>query len=116
MIRGSFSPKMGPEYISEKPLKWAEKHGITIQHIQRIHPGRPQQNADIERGNRVRHWARTNGAFNGSLRHAWLERYIIDSIKKARDHATPWLWTHNNDRPNMGIGGITPAQKLKMAG
>jgi hypothetical protein len=21
--------------------------------------------------------------------------------------------THNNDRPNMGIGGITPAMKLK---
>jgi putative transposase len=25
------------------------------------------------------------------------------------------LWTYNNDRPNMGIGGITPAMKLKMA-
>lgn len=23
--------------------------------------------------------------------------------------------THNNERTNMGIGGITPAQKLKMA-
>jgi hypothetical protein len=21
-------------------------------------------------------------------------------------------WTYNNDRPNMGLGGITPAQKL----
>ena len=31
------------------------------------------------------------------------------------DHATQWLWTYNNDRPNMGIGGITPAMKLKMA-
>ena len=26
-----------------------------------------------------------------------------------------WLWTDNNERPNMGIGGITPAQKLAMA-
>jgi transposase InsO family protein len=34
---------------------------------------------------------------------------------KAQDHATQWLWTYNNDRPNMDIGGITPAQKLKMA-
>jgi hypothetical protein len=25
------------------------------------------------------------------------------------------IWTYNNERPNMGIGGITPAQKLKMA-
>ena len=24
------------------------------------------------------------------------------------------MWTYNNERPNMGIGGITPAQKLKM--
>jgi putative transposase len=42
-----------------------------------------------------------------------------------QDHATQWLWTYNNpshglqanhcratDRPNMGIGGITPAMKL----
>jgi len=34
---------------------------------------------------------------------------------KALDFATQWLGTYNNDRPNMGIGGITPAQKLKMA-
>ena len=25
------------------------------------------------------------------------------------------IWTYNNDRPNMGIGGITPAMKLKIA-
>jgi hypothetical protein len=23
-----------------------------------------------------------------------------------------WLWTYNNERPNMAIGGITPKQKL----
>ena len=38
-----------------------------------------------------------------------------ETIEEAQDHATQWLWTYNNDRPNMGIGGITPAQKLKMA-
>ncbi|NKX62620.1 transposase, partial [Labrenzia sp. 5N] len=26
-----------------------------------------------------------------------------------------WLWTYNNERPNMAIGGITPAMKLKTA-
>ena len=25
------------------------------------------------------------------------------------------LWTYNEDRPNMGIRGMTPVQKLKMA-
>lgn len=44
-----------------------------------------------------------------------MDQYIIESIEAAQDHATRWLWTYNNNRPNMGIGGITPAQKLKMA-
>ena len=34
----------GREYISGKLMKWATKHGVTIQHIQ---PGQPQQNAYI---------------------------------------------------------------------
>ena len=89
----------GPEYISGKLLIWAKKMGITIQHIQ---PGQPQQNAYIER-------------YNRTVRQEWLNQYIIESIEEAQHHATQWLWTYNNDRPNMGIGGITPAQKLKMA-
>ena len=40
---------------------------------------------------------------------------IIENIEEAQDFATQWLWTYNNDRPNMGIGGLKPAQKLKMA-
>jgi putative transposase len=89
----------GPEYISGKLLEWAEKQGIAIQHIQ---PGKPQQNAYIER-------------YNRTVRHEWLDQHIIENIEEAQDFATQWLWTYNNDRPNMGIGGITPAQKLKMA-
>ncbi len=108
---GTIRVDNGPEYISGKLLIWDEKLGISIPHIQ---PGQPQQNAYIERYNRVRHWARTTGAFNGSLRHEWLDQYIIETIEEAQDHATQWLWTYNNDRPNKGIGGITPAQKLKM--
>lgn len=89
----------GPEYISGKLLEWAEKQGIVIQHIQ---PGKPQQNAYIER-------------YNRTVRHEWLDQHIIENIEEAQDFATQWLWTYNNDRPNMGIGGITPAMKLKMA-
>ena len=97
--RASFPTCYGPEYISGKLSQWAEKQGVTIQHIQ---PGQPQQNAYIER-------------YNRTVRHEWLDQYIIESIEEAQDFATQWLWTYNNDRPNMGIGGITPAQKLKMA-
>ncbi|MCF7697983.1 hypothetical protein GLR48_01360 [Loktanella sp. M215] len=31
---------------------------------------------------------------------------------EAHPFATQWLWTYNNDRPNMGIGGITSAVKM----
>ncbi|MDL2407937.1 hypothetical protein PY650_20180 [Rhizobium calliandrae] len=36
-------------------------------------------------------------------------------MKVEEEIATEWLWTYNHERPNMGIGGVTPAQKLKMA-
>jgi putative transposase len=31
-----------------------------------------------------------------------------------QNRATSWLWTYNNERPNMGIGGITPIQKRRL--
>jgi putative transposase len=116
---GTIRVDNGPEYISETLRKRAEKHAVTIQHIL---PGQPQQNAYVEH-------------YNRTVRHEWLDQYIIESIEEAQDQATQWLWTYNNDRPNMGIGGITrgfarsgrkrstgsfldrphPAQKLKMA-
>jgi transposase InsO family protein len=42
------------------------------------------------------------------------DRESLD-IEEAQHFATQWLWTYNNNRQNMGIGGITPAMKLKMA-
>ena len=89
----------GPEYVSGKLMAWAEKQGVRIEYIQ---PGKPQQNAYIER-------------YNRTVRGEWLGQYIFESIEEAQKQATEWLWTYNNERPNMGIGGITPAMKLKMA-
>ncbi|ARO14887.1 transposase IS3/IS911 family protein [Ketogulonicigenium robustum] len=96
---GSIRVDNGPEYISAKLMEWAEKRGIAIQHIQ---PRQPQQNAYIER-------------YSRTVRHEWRNQYIIKTIEEAQDFATQWLWTYNNDRPSMGISGIKPAQKLKMA-
>jgi len=89
----------GPEYISGTLMTWAQQQGIALQHIQ---PGKPQQNAYVER-------------YNRTVRHEWLGQYIFQTIQEVQDYATDWLWTYNHDRPNMGIGGITPAQKLKLA-
>lgn len=87
----------GPENISATLLLWAARRNISIQHIQ---PGKPQQNAYVER-------------YNRTVRTEWLTPSIFETIKEAQNHATQWLWTYNNDRPNMAIGGVTPAMRLK---
>ena len=89
----------GPEYIRGLLKAWAETRGIHIEYIQ---PGQPQRNAYIARTNRT-------------VRHEWLDQNIFETVEEAQDQATKWLWTYNNDRPNMAIGGITPDMKLKMA-
>lgn len=85
----------GPEYISHLLAKWARKRNIALQFIQ---PGKPQQNAYVER-------------YNRTVRYDWLSQYIFKTIEEVQAGATNWLWTYNNERPNMGIGGITPVQK-----
>ena len=89
----------GPEYVSSTMMTWAEKQGIALTYIQ---PGKPQQNAYVER-------------YNRTVRHEWLDLYIFETIEEVQQIATEWLWTSNNERPNMGIGGVKPAMKLKMA-
>jgi putative transposase len=88
----------GPEYISGLLQAWAEKRGIRLEYIQ---PGKPQQNAYIER-------------YNRTVRYDWLGQYLFDTIEEVQDFATRWLWTYNHERPNMGLGGITPNQKLAL--
>lgn len=89
----------GPEYISGLLITWAEEQGIKLEFIQ---PGNPQQNAYIER-------------FNRTVRYDWLGQYIFTDLAEVQEQATRWLWHYNNERPNMGLGGITPRQKLVAA-
>lgn len=88
-----------PEYISHIMHDWAKKHDIELCFIQ---PGKPQQSAYIER-------------YNRTVRHKLLEMNDFETINNAQEEATKWLWTYNNDRPNMAIGGITSAMKLAKA-
>jgi len=89
----------GPEYISHLLASWAKKNNIILEFIQ---PGNPQQNAYIER-------------YNRTVRYDWLSQYIFSEMAEVQNHATRWLWTYNNERPNMALGGITPKQKLALA-
>ena len=89
----------GPEYISGALMTWAEQRRIHLEYIQ---PGKPHQNGYVER-------------YNRTVRYDWLAQYLFDSIEHVQEYATRWLWTYNNERPNMALGGITPKQKLAMA-
>jgi putative transposase len=53
----------GPEYISGALQTWAEKRGIKLDYIQ---PGKPQQNAYIER-------------YNRTVRYDWLAQHLFTS-------------------------------------
>jgi putative transposase len=89
----------GPEYLSGALQAWADRQGIRIAYIQ---PGKPQQNAYVER-------------FNRTVRYDWLAQYHFDTLADIQDYATNWMWTYNHERPNMALGGITPKQRLAMA-
>ena len=56
----------GPEYISGTLMDWAEHKGIALAHIQ---PGKPQQNAYVER-------------YNRTVRHEWLGLYIFEASRR----------------------------------
>lgn len=88
----------GPEYISKVLKNWAHNNHIQLVFIQ---PGKPQQNAYIER-------------YNRTVRYDWLRQYLFESIAEVQLHATQWLWTYNNERPNTAIGGIPPRRKLAL--
>ena len=89
----------GPEYLSAQLTRWAKQQCIKLNYIQ---PGKPQQNAYIER-------------FNRTVRYDWLNQTIFTSIEEAQEKATNWVWHYNNERPNMALGGIIPKQKLHQA-
>lgn len=89
----------GPEYISGELQRWAQHNGIDLRYIQ---PGKPQQNAYIER-------------YNRTVRYGWLAQTLFDTLDQVHESATRWLWTYNHERPNMALGGITPMQKLALA-
>jgi len=89
----------GPEYISQELKNWTIKNQITLLYIQ---PGKPTQNAYIER-------------FNRTARHEWLDLHLFKTIEQAQILATQWLWEYNNERPHSSIGGIPPRQLLNVA-
>lgn len=66
-----------------------------------IQPGKPTQNAYVER-------------FNRTVRHEWLALHLFETIEQAQYLATEWLWTYNNERPNSAIGCVFTGRGLTL--
>ena len=84
----------GPEFISKRLKNWAREKQIELMHIQ---PGKPVQNAYIER-------------FNRTFREDVLDANLFDDLDEVRLIAEHWLEDYNAIRPHEALKGLSPCQ------
>lgn len=89
----------GPEFISEELQRWCKTNGVDLQWIE---PGKPTQNAYIER-------------FNGTFRREVLNANMFGSLKQARQIVADWLMEYNTERPHQALGFMTPVDYRQAA-
>ena len=84
----------GPEFISHQLDVWCKANGITLLFIQ---PGKPTQNAFVER-------------CNGNIRKELLNAYIFKSLDEFRLKAEEWKFDYNHYRPHSSLNYKTPIE------
>ena len=87
----------GPEFISQKLDYWCKENKISLLFIQ---PGKPTQNAFIER-------------LNGSMRRELLNAYVFKTLSEVREKTQEWMHDYNNNRPHQALNYKTPLQLNK---
>ena len=88
----------GPEFIARIANDWSRMHGIEFKYIQ---PGKPTQNAFVER-------------FNGTYRRGVLNKYIFEDIHQVREQTQIWMNDYNHHRPHDALGKIPPIKYAEL--
>jgi putative transposase len=84
----------GPEFLGEAFIQWLKENGVAIQYIQ---PGKPNQNAYIER-------------FNRTFREEVLDLNLFARLDDVREAAWWWMIEYNEERPHDSLGDLTPSE------
>ena len=84
----------GPEFLGEVFIEWARQNGMAIRYIQ---PGKPNQNAFIER-------------FNRTYREEVLDLHLFARLDDVREATWKFFNDYNEHRPHDSIGEMTPIE------
>lgn len=82
----------GPEFLSNNFKEFCETKGISIQYIE---PGKPNQNAYIER-------------FNRHLREDILDAFLLETLKQTNELLDEWRVDYNQNHPHKSLKGVSP--------
>lgn len=88
----------GPEFTSHAFRNWCKENDIRNLFIQ---PGKPAQNAYIERFNRL-------------FREDILDAYLFEDLAQVRILAEKWMDDYNHNHPHSALAGNSPLEHLKL--
>ena len=89
----------GPEYSSKAMFIWSKDQQIKLSFIQ---PGKPTQNAFVER-------------LNGKLRNECLNQHWFRTLAEARYDIELWRQHYNTVRPHSSLNYLSPSEFVKKA-
>ena len=89
----------GPEFIAETLRAWCAVRGIALAFIE---PGKPNQNAYIER-------------FNRTFREEVLDAWVFTTLAEVRAITEDWRQRYNTERAHESLGDVPPLSFLPRA-